>query len=382
MATPFSRTTRSLSVDSSRYALGALAIAGICLFTWLLWFGLGSVAVYDVSRQARVEVGSAPREISSLSAGRVTDTHLEIGRHVNAGDILVSLDAEGEKLKLAEAEAQLRGIPLKADALRREIGALQGAMAGDARAAHAGVQSARARVKEADASAAFARDLAARQHAESVAGGAAQIDAIKAAADARKAIAARDALSADASKIALDASARGEQNRAQVEALTASLIALQTEQAMMEQTVERLRLEIENRVIRAPISGVIGEIQAVRAGAFVTPGQKLATIVPNGDLLIVARFDPSTSLGRIKPGQPAKLLLDGFSWAQYGAVQAKVIRVASEFRDSGLRVELRVARASSGHLALRHGMTGRVDVQVEAVSPAIMLLRSAGQMLR
>lgn len=379
MATPFSRTTRALALDSPRLALAALAIAGLFLLAWLAWFALSNVSVYAVSRQARVEVGSAPRDVSTVQAGRLAATGLVIGRQVHSGDVLVELDATAQNLKLAEVLVRQQGYPRRIAALRREVGALRGVSSGDGEATAAGVQSAQARVAEANAAAGFAQDLAVRQQAESESGGSARIDAARAAADASKAVAARNALAADVGRIALDARTRGAQNEAQIAALAGTLVGLQIEMATAEQEIAQLRLDIENRQVRAPIDGVIAEVQALQPGAFVTAGQKLATIVPDGDLLVVAAFDPATALGRLKPGQHAQLLLDGFPWAQYGSVTARVLRVASEIRDGSLRVELKVAGASSHNLALRHGMTGRVNVTIEQASPAMLLLRSAGQ---
>jgi membrane fusion protein, adhesin transport system len=382
MATPFARTTRALALDSPRYALTALAIAGIAVFIWVLWFSLGRVAVYEVSRGARIEVGSAPRDVSTVEAGRLIAVHLVIGQRVHAGDLLVELDAEAQKLKLNEANERLSSFPLRIASLRREIDALEGVTVGDRRATYAGVQSAQARVQEATAAARFSRDFATRERAESQSGGTAQIDALKSASEASKAEAARRALSADASKIALDARIRSAQNSAQIESLTGDLIAAQTEAAMTQQSVAQLELEIANRQVRAPVDGVVGDVAALSPGAFIGAGQTLATIVPSGDLMIVAVFNPATALGRVASGQQAQFRLDGYSWAQYGIVKATVLRVAGDMHNNAMRVELKVADASKLGIALRHGMTGRVEVNVESTSPAMLLLRSTGQIVQ
>ncbi len=382
MAISFSRTTRALGQDSARYSLLGLGIAGLCLIAWLIWFLRGTVQLYEVSRQARVEVGSASREVSTLQSGRLVLANLVIGQQVKSGDLLIELDSQMQKLKLAEAVTRQRGYPLKIAAVRHQIAALERSMAGDVQASAAGVRSARARIDEADANARFAGDLAVRQRAESKSGGAAPIEAVRAAADATKATAARNALAADASKLALDVRTRGSQAQAQIAALDALLISLQSELATTQQVIAELQLEIENRQVRAPVDGVIGEVLASRPGAFVSAGQKLATIVPGGDLVIVAKFDPATALGRIKAGQTAELRLDGFPWAQYGSVTARVLRVAEEMRDDGLRVELKVVRSPRSGLRLSHGMTGKVAVTVEAASPSALLLRSAGQAIQ
>jgi membrane fusion protein, adhesin transport system len=375
----FARTTRSLSVDSSRFVLIGLGVAALALLAWLLWFAFGSVTVYEVSRQARLEVGSAPRDVTPIQAGRLVETRLVIGKVVRAGDVLVALDATPQQLRLAEAEARLLALPRRSASLRREADSLRGAMVDGQRSAIAEIQSARARLSEASAAAEFARESARRQRADSLSGGSPQVEALKASSEARRAEATRAALSSDVIKLGLDARTRGAESAAQIENLSRTALAVDAEIAATRELIAQLRIEIENRLIRAPIDGVIGEILPLRAGAVVAPGQKLATIVPSGQLLIVAEFNPATAIGRIRPDQRAQLRLDGFPWAQFGSVDAKVLRVAGEIRDRAVRVELSATRDATRGLTLRHGMTGMVEVSIEDVSPAMLLLRTIGQ---
>jgi multidrug resistance efflux pump len=97
--------------------------------------------------------------------------------------------------------------------------------------------------------------------------------------------------------------------------------------------------------------------------------------------VIVAEFAPAAVLGRVRPGQPARLRLAGFPWAQYGSVEATVSRVASEVRDNLVRVELTPRGTTRPQLPMQHGLPGTVEVVVDRVAPALMLLRASGQML-
>ena len=135
MSSPFSRTTRSLALDSSHFALIVLLVAGAGLLAWLIWFGLGNVTVYEVSRQARLESDSAPRDVSALQPGRLVVSKLEIGREVHTGDVLIELDSATEQSRLQEEDARLHSYPSKIDSLRRQIVALQDATVNDQRAA-------------------------------------------------------------------------------------------------------------------------------------------------------------------------------------------------------------------------------------------------------
>lgn len=375
----FARTTRSLSVDSSRYVLIALTVAAVGLLVWLIWFCFGAVTVYEVSRQARLEVGTAPRDVTPVQAGRLIETRLTIGKTVHVGDVLVAMDATSQRLRLADAQARLRSLPLRSASLRREIDSLRDAKFDGERSASAELEAARARLAEASAAAEFARESERRQRADSLSGGSPRVEALRAATEARKAEASRSALSADVTKLGLSARTRSAENAAQIESLSRTALAIDAEIVATRELIEQLKVEIENRIVRAPIDGVVGEVAPLRAGAVVAPGQKLATIVPTGTLLIVAEFDPATAIGRLRPRQRAQLRLDGFPWAQFGSVDATVLRVAGEIRDRSVRVELAASQQATRGLALRHGMTGTVEVSVERLSPATLLLRTIGQ---
>jgi hypothetical protein len=116
-------------------------------------------------------------------------------------------------------------------------------------------------------------------------------------------------------------------------------------------------------------------------GSHITEGQRLGVILPGGTIEVVAEFSPSAAMGKIHPGQKGSMRLDGFPWAQYGAVSARVSRVAGETRDGKIRVELAVTSAPSSRIELQHGAPGTVEVEIERTSPAALLLRSAGALV-
>jgi membrane fusion protein (multidrug efflux system) len=303
-----------------------------------------------------------------------------LGRVVRAGELLIELDSEPQRLRLREEEARLRAMPAKAASLRSEIATIEQAIASDQHASQAAVQVAQARVREAAATADFANETE-RRIRDSGAGSVAEIDALKAIAEARRQTSASAALAADVHRLEFDAQTRTRESQARIEALRRSLLSLEAEAEAVRASIAMLTLEIERHRVRAPIDGTIGEVMAISSGAFVAEGQRLATIVPDGKLLIVADFDPASALGRIRPGQTARLRLDGFPWAQYGAVEATVARVGGEIRDDLIRVELAPVAGAMASMTMQHGLTGVVEVGVEDATPASLLLRASGQRL-
>ncbi len=133
-------------------------------------------------------------------------------------------------------------------------------------------------------------------------------------------------------------------------------------------------------MLRAPIDGRIAEAADLRIGAVVDEADRLAAIVPDSPLRVVAQFAPAAAIGRVRVGQPARVRILGFPWAEYGSIQARVTAVSDELRDGLVRVELGVA-ALPPNLPLSHALPGSVEIEVERVRPAWLVLRSLGGLM-
>jgi membrane fusion protein (multidrug efflux system) len=120
----------------------------------------------------------------------------------------------------------------------------------------------------------------------------------------------------------------------------------------------------------------------LQPGVFIEEGARLGAVVPSGELRIVADFPASDAVGRLQPGQPARLRLDAFPWTQYGSLPARVARVANEARDGRIRVELTVQPPPHSNIPLQHGLQGTAEVAVERTTPLRLALRMAGAALR
>ena len=381
MAAQFSQTTRSLRSDTSRYAFIAWGLAGALMSVWMAWFFLGSVTVYEVSKRARLEVMQASHPVAAQVPSKVVSTALTIGADVLAGDILVALDDSSERLRLKEEETRLETIPRQIASLDREIDAREREKTADSRSASAAADVARFRSREAEAAVEGAKDYERRVGKLSTSGLVPTLDVTRAATETQKLSASRDSLSSDLGRIELDAATRSNQHDAVIESLQHAKTSLEGELATARATIARLKVDIEKHLVRASVSGRLGDVVPIQAGAYVVEGQRLATIVPTGDLIIVADFDPALTLGRVRKGQHGRLRLDGFPWAQYGSIPATVTRVASEIRDDAVRVEFVLDAGAANRVPMQHGLPGSVEVSVEQASPATLVLRAAGLVL-
>jgi membrane fusion protein, adhesin transport system len=378
---PFSRTTRSLASDRSSAPILAWLLGTVVLAIWSLWFALGDVTVYETSRKARLEVMQLPHHVAAPLSGRIASASVVIGQDVLANQVLVELDASSERLRLKEEETKLAGLPPRIASMQTELISLEQAKEQDSWATQAALEAANARVKEIDATVKFARNNESRLRKQSAAGGVAEIDALRAQSDADKLSASRDAMSAELKRLEQDRQVRAHEAQARIEDLRRSIVSLEGEMATTHAAIARIQETIERHVIRAPVTGRIGDAMALYSGAYVSEGQRLVSVVPAGDLRIVGDFIPSSAMGRMRPGQHATMRLDGFPWAQYGTIKASVTRVASEVRDGVVRVEFTPAPTGNPAMIMQHGVPGVIEVAVERAAPAYLVLRAAGLLL-
>ena len=374
---------RSLDADSFRASGVVLAIAGLLLAAWCGWFFLARVSLYELSESARVEVAAASNPVAAPVAARIVKTHVTLGEEVASGDLLFELEARSEALELEEERSTRAANESELTELREEMESERDALNRSTQAARIELQESRALLREAEAATKFADKEFKSVSQLYEQGLRPSIDKDKAESELEKAKAVEEgrrlAIARREEELAVERRDRG----SRVERLERQLSQIEGAITTSEHAEQRLGVELEKRLIRAPVAGIIGGIaQGLRTGAFVAAGDKLCDIVPSGDgHRVVAEFEPAKAVGRIKPGQPARLRLDSYPWAQFGAVEAHVSSVGSEMRDGKVRVELAIEPGVPSGIILEHGLPGELEVEVGTASPAILVLRSVGKLV-
>src|SRR5215467_1792825 len=121
MAMAFAQSIRALAADSGRWALARLVAVLVLLSAWGAWCVLARVAIYEVTRTARLEVAQAGHPLATPVAGRVVATQLVVGRDVQAGEVLVELDAAAVRLEHDEARQRSTALTAQRQARRQEL---------------------------------------------------------------------------------------------------------------------------------------------------------------------------------------------------------------------------------------------------------------------
>jgi len=289
---------------------------------------------------------------------------------LHEGGVIAEVDLLRARAEAQKQRASADAIRLAATKLEKEQQTAQPAL-----------EEARARYREAEAVEQFAEEEVERLTRLYAEGHPDEVILRRARVNVQQRQAAVDALRLAVSRLEQEQRAQESNRQTRLAHLEREVVQFEGEIATTAAAIERLEYEVENRRIRAPVAGQIGEFANPHTGSIVTVGDRLGAIVPPGELKAIAYFLPPAALGRIQVGQSARLRFDGFPWTQYGSVSATVASIAREPRHGRVRVELTVHPHPASPIPLQHGLPGMVEVQVARVSPATLVLRAAGRLL-
>jgi len=379
MPTTFARTLRSLQADRLRWAGLEVLLLGL-VGAGLAWAILGRVTVYETSRQARLEVKIAAHAVAAPVGGRVVENRLTVGHEVKAGDILVVLDAEAERRALALARARRTALGGRQRALQDEIAAEQAAAQVHQKARPHALAEGQAKVSGAKMRARFTSQQVELLSQLRKGGTVSPLELAKGVADNESAAAEVRSLEFGLVRLEHDLLTEESDRRTRLAKLQREAAELEGDLAVEEANASRLDNEIALRTIRAPLSGQVGEAAEYRPGSVVRAADKVGAIVPPGNVHAVGLF-PAAAVGRIHRGQAARLRLHGFAWTQYGTLGATVKDIGTEAKDGLIRVELALDPDQASRIPREHGLPGEVEVEIERVAPALLVLRAAGHLL-
>jgi membrane fusion protein (multidrug efflux system) len=366
-----------LNAPRFRQQAGVIALLTMLFGAWLLWLDKGTVSLYVPSEHARFEIRELPVPIQAPVDGQIVLADMRLGRLVAQGDAILKLDTRAFAAKREELAVALRTGETSLEALRAQLAAerdVRDAMALMAKqtstiaAARVSLDQKTLAIKEKES------EIVGRLRDASIASA---LDALHTAAAMET---QRAQVAATSAQAALDTSASKMNLRdrdAHLASVRVAIAQAEAETAKVQAQLDALAYEIERRTIRAPVAGTLADVMPISIGMTVTSQQRLGTILPPGNVRVVAFFSPQESLGRLRPGQSATLRVDNFPWTQFGTVGALIDQIGQEPRDGGVRVELDISRPNVA-IPLEHGMTTGCEVEVERTTPLHVLLRTVG----
>jgi len=253
-------------------------------------------------------VGADMAIISPKIPANVAEVAIVDNQSVKEGDTLVRLDDVDYRLALDQAQAKLA----TQNAAIKTFGAQIKAAEATAAQVRAQLDSAKATVVKTEADFSRTDALAAKDYST------------KSALDA--AIAARDS-----------ALAQVKADEAAIQTADANIAVLQAQRNEAERVANELQVAVAKAerdlsftVIRAPFNGVVGN-RSVQVGDYVTPGKRLAAVVPLDKVYVDANLK-ETQLGPIVPGQTAQVRVDALDGAVLkGTVESVAPASGSQF---------------------------------------------------
>lgn len=91
-------------------------------------------------------------------------------------------------------------------------------------------------------------------------------------------------------------------------------------------SISKIKIEENNYVVVAPISGTIESFSGLQVGSFINASQPIATISATDRLIVESTISPN-DIGLIKKNQAVKFQIDAFNYNQWGLLEGKVIDI-------------------------------------------------------
>ena len=224
--------------------------------------------------------------ISPKVSGYIDAVKVVENQHVKAGDPLFVVDGGDYRIAVDQAAAQIATLDKTLARIDTQI-----------IASRAALQQAEAQKASAQATATNAQRTQDRtaQLLKTHVATQAQLDDAQTAVDQANA-----ALAAAVAQITAA--------QANIGVLEAQRAESASTQASLHLTKDKAERDLGFTVMRAPYDGVVGN-RSVEQGDLVSPGQKLAVIVPMNKLYVVANFK-ETQLARLVPGEKVRIAVD------------------------------------------------------------------------
>ena len=224
--------------------------------------------------------------ISPKVTGYVAEVNVVANQHVKAGDTLVTLDNGDYKIASEQADAQIATQKLTLARYDAQIAAAKSAVA----QSEAQKTALQATARGAEITLTRQQGLAAKN-----AGVRADLDNAQIALEQAKAnLAGADSAIASA--------------EANIAVVTAQRAEAESQIHQLELAKAKAERDLSFTVLKAPFDGVVGNL-AVQDGDLVSPGQRLAALVPIENLYIEANFK-ETQVAGIKPGAKVRIEVD------------------------------------------------------------------------
>jgi len=141
-------------------------------------------------------------------------------------------------------------------------------------------------------------------------------------------------------------------------------------------SISKIKVEENNYVVLAPISGTIESFSGLQVGSFINASQPFATISATDNLIVESTVSPN-DIGLIKKNQKIKFQIDAFNYNQWGLLEGKVIDIDRNITIQGEQAFFKVRSSlNSIEIKLQSGYKTKVSKGMTLTSRYIITRRS------
>ena len=181
---------------------------------------------------------------------------------------------------------------------------------------------------------------------------------------------------------------------AQKEALVSSLqqeqqnllqekFQLQEQLKSDRQKLTKIESQLQDLVVRTPVSGTVQQLNLRNEGQIVTPGKAIAQIAPSESSLVIKAAVATSEISLVEIGQPVRMRVSSCPYTDYGMLSATVNAVSP---DTNIQAETyayevtiqplqTVLHQGDRKCAIQSGMDGRADIITEEETLLRYLIR-------
>ncbi len=114
----------------------------------------------------------------------------------------------------------------------------------------------------------------------------------------------------------------------QLKNLETQITTLKADIAQSKSQIDSLEFQLNQRVLEAPIEGIVFQLPIEGEGEVVQPGDMIAEIAPKGASLSLRAQMATTDSGSLAKGMPVKMKFDAYPFQDYGVVEGELVEIS------------------------------------------------------
>ena len=114
----------------------------------------------------------------------------------------------------------------------------------------------------------------------------------------------------------------------QLKNVETEITTLQAEIAQSKSKINSFKFQLSQRVVKAPIGGIVFQLPLRGEGEVLQPGEMIAEIAPKGTSLVLKAQMATTESGSLAKGMLVKLKFDAYPFQDYGIVEGELVKIS------------------------------------------------------